>query len=90
MKISLSKIARIKTLKSPFPLECPKSFKLLKQFRQAKSQVLKQQRSLRTLINFDFGHLLILLALRRRLLTKISSILVSGPNITVDFRGVGP
>ena len=64
MKISLSKIARIKTLKSPFPLECPKSFKLLKQFRQAKSQVLKQQRSLRTLVNFDFGHLLILLALR--------------------------
>ena len=30
MKISLSKISRIKTLESPFPLEYPKAFKLVR------------------------------------------------------------
>ena len=30
MIISLSKISRIKTLESPFPLECPKSVKFVR------------------------------------------------------------
>ena len=30
MSISLSKISRIKRLESPFPLECPKSVKLVR------------------------------------------------------------
>ena len=81
MSISLSKISRIKTLESPFPLECPKSVKFVRTVETG------EKSSFETIEIVSDS----LPALKRTLDKDfIGSLLVSGPNITVDFRGLGP
>ena len=92
MKISLSKISRIKTLESPFPLEYPKAFKLVRTVQTGDKssfetiEIVKDSRWFCLWPSVDSP------CFKEKTLDKdfIGSLLVSGPNITVDFHGLDP